>query len=137
MTVCLVIYREFLPNATFGSGKNSHQPKFALAKYSPKNRTNEIKQPKIHISTTHKANLQNFLKNRSNEIRIRREPPVIAKKHMNVKIKRTFCIPTYDWHGVKNGIGYAFKTVDNLSNQHGRDVKRLGSENLMTLFCLM
>ena len=25
-------YREFLPNATFGSGKNSHYPKFALAK---------------------------------------------------------------------------------------------------------
>ena len=25
-------YRGFLPNATFGSGKKSHQPKFALAK---------------------------------------------------------------------------------------------------------
>ena len=27
------IYRRSLPNATFGSGKNYHQPKFALAKY--------------------------------------------------------------------------------------------------------
>ena len=26
-------YRGFLPNASFGSGKNSHQPKFALAKF--------------------------------------------------------------------------------------------------------
>ena len=26
-------YRGFLPNATFGSGKKSHQPNFALAKY--------------------------------------------------------------------------------------------------------
>ena len=26
-------HRGSLPNATFGSGKNSHQPKFALAKY--------------------------------------------------------------------------------------------------------
>ena len=29
------IYRGSLPNATFVSGKNSHQPKFALAKYLP------------------------------------------------------------------------------------------------------
>ena len=30
----LLKYREFLPNATFGPGKKSHQPNFALAKYS-------------------------------------------------------------------------------------------------------
>ena len=29
---CCGNYRGFLPNATFGSGKNSHWPKFALAK---------------------------------------------------------------------------------------------------------
>ena len=28
-------YRVSWSNATFGSGKNSHQPKFALAKYLP------------------------------------------------------------------------------------------------------
>ena len=38
-------YRGFFPNATIGSGKNSHQPKFALGKLgknSQKNRTNEM-----------------------------------------------------------------------------------------------
>ena len=73
------IYRGFLPNATFGSGKNSHQPKFALAKcnlananfglfislvrfvgyFCPKNRSNEINRPKIALAK---------YKNRSNKI---------------------------------------------------------------------
>ena len=59
-----------MPNATFDSGKKSHLPKFALAKYL------------LYAQNSHKTNLCNFLKNCSNECRIRRGPHVLLLQNL-------------------------------------------------------
>ena len=56
-----------------GPGKKPHQPKIALAKFLFYVRSNKIFSPKNRISQI----LVIVLKNRSNEIRIRQELPVI------------------------------------------------------------
>ena len=74
-----------LPNATFGSGKKSHQPKIALAKFLLYVQSNKINSPKNGSSQI----LVIALKNRSNEICsneicIRRELPVLTMSWLDI-----------------------------------------------------
>ena len=70
--------RGFLPNATFGTWKNLHYPKIALAKFLSYVRSNKIRSQKNRISqilVIVSKNRSNEI--RSNEIRIRQDLPVL------------------------------------------------------------